>query len=208
MVCTPAGLCDGSIPSSLADTMKQIGASYAKEIFQGNFGAYSIANDPEYPYYVCEWTGDPWVAELSEVLTIGYQKFTVHKGDWLCRGIWLEKLEGARNWLTTTSNLQECIVRLETVLDANLELRWLADDNPLPKRLKHKSGTIANNRGAWRMSDEAHAFIIEESRNRDSGYEYNEDLALEAQRQEEEAKVWQRAKYFSQYDSDDSDEVR
>ena len=40
------------------------------------------------------------------------------------------------------------------------------------------------------MSDEDHAFLIEEARNRDAGYEYNEELALDAQRQEEEANIW------------------
>ena len=72
---------------SKADTMTHIGASYAREISQGNFGAYCIANHPTYPYYVCEWIGDPWEAEESEVLTVGDEQFTVHKGDWLCRGI-------------------------------------------------------------------------------------------------------------------------
>jgi len=35
------------------------------------------------------------------------------------------------------------------------------------------------------MSDEDHAFLIEEAHNRDTGCEYNEELALDAQRQEE-----------------------
>jgi len=55
------------------------------------------------------------------------------------------------------------------------------------------------------MSDNEHAFLIEESRNRDAGYEYNEELALDAQQQEEEAKIWQSTKYVN-HDCEESDE--
>ena len=76
----------------------------------------------------------------------------------MCKGVWLEKLDGARNWLTKTIHMQECIVRLETVLNVNLEMRGTSNDNPLPKRLKHNSVLIAKYRGAWRMSDDDHVF--------------------------------------------------
>jgi len=82
---------------SKSDTMRNVGKAYLREVCQGNFGAYCIANHPTYPYYVCEWIGEPYMADKSEVLSIGSENFTVHKGDYLCRGIWLEKLEGTRN---------------------------------------------------------------------------------------------------------------
>jgi len=110
--------------ASKADTMREIGKAYVEEVIEGNFGAYCIANHPTYPYYVVEWIVVPWEVKKSEVLFIGREKNTVHKGDWLCRGVWMEKLDGAQNWHTTTVNLQECIVQLKTVLHANLELRY------------------------------------------------------------------------------------
>ena len=95
--------------ASKADTLREIGETYSREVFSGNFGAYCIANDPKYPFYIVEWIGEPWqvdINEESEEIIIGSQKFVVHKGDWVCRGIWLEKLDGARNWHTMTANRQ------------------------------------------------------------------------------------------------------
>ena len=54
------------------------------------------------------------------------------------------------------------------------------------------------------MPDDESTFLIEQSRNRDAGYEYNEELALDAQQQEEEAKIWQSTKYVN-HDSEESD---
>jgi hypothetical protein len=161
--------------ASKADTMREIGKTYAREVFEGNFAAYCIANDPAYPYYVVEWMGEPWEAECDQRISLGIEEFVVHKGDWLCKGVWLEKLDGARNWLTTTINMQECVVRLETVVNANLEMRGTSNNNPLPKRLKRNSVLIAKDRGAWRISDDDHAFLIEESRNRECGNEFDEE---------------------------------
>ena len=138
--------------------MHTVGKTYSTQISQGNFVAYCIANDPAYPYYVVEWLGEPWIADKSEVITIGEERFTVCKGDYICRGIWLEKLHGARNWHTTTRNLHQCIVRLETVLNANIEMRQVTDVNPLPNRLPCQSVELAKDRGAWRMSDNDHGF--------------------------------------------------
>ena len=122
-------------------------------------------------------------------------------------GIWLEKLDGARNWLTTTINMQECAVRLETVLNANLEMRGTSFNNPLPKRLKRNSALIAKDRGSWRMSDDDDVFLIEESRNRECGNEFDEELALNVRQQENEAKVWQQAKYVNHDSGEESDDL-
>ena len=191
---------------SKADTMHTVGKTYSTQISQGNFGAYCIANYPAYPYYVVEWLGEPWIAQKSEVISIGEETFTVHEGDYLCKGIWLEKIKGARNWHTTTRNLQECVVRLETVLNANVEMRPVTDVNPLPKTLPGQSVTLAKVRGAWRMSDDDHGFLIEESRHREAGFEYNVELALDAQRQEEEARIWQNEKYTNYSSADESED--
>ena len=191
---------------SKADTMLTVGKTYSMQISQGNFGAYCIADHPDYPYYVVEWLGEPWVAEKNEDITIGMEKFAVFKGDYLCKGVWLEKLHGARNWHTVTSNLQECIVRLETVLNANIEMRPVTDINPLHKRMTRQSIELArDDRGAWRMSGDDHGFLIEKSRHREAGFEYNVEMALDSQRQEEEARIWQSKKYANYNSTDESE---
>ncbi len=76
---------------------------------------------------------------------------------------------------------------------SNINLLNLSDNNPLPKRIGRDSRAIANLRGAWRMSDDDHEFMMEEARNREEGNKYDEELALEVRRQEEEASKWRAA---------------
>ena len=105
--------------ASKSDTLGEIRKLIRVKFFAGNFGAYCIANDPNYPFYIVDWIGETWqvdINEESEEIIIGSQKFVVHEGDWICRGIWLQKLDGTRNWHTITADHQECVVRLETVL--------------------------------------------------------------------------------------------
>lgn len=179
--------------ASKADTLRGIGETYSKQIVEGDFGAYCIADDPDYSYYVVEWLGLPWQATEDEEIEIGTESFKVRKDDWLCKGIWLEKLNGGRNWHTMTEDCQECVVRLETVLNANLNMRTRSAENPFNKRMKKSSVDIADARGAWRMSDDDHGFLMEESRNREEFNEYDEGMALEARQAEEEKMKWQQA---------------
>ena len=95
---------------------------------------------------------------------------------------------------------------METVLNANIEMRPVTDVNPLPKTLPGQSVTLAKVRGAWRMSDDDHGFLIEESRHREAGFEYDVELALDAQRQEEEARIWQSEKYTNYSSADESED--
>ena len=73
---------------SKADTIHTVGKTYSTQISQGNFGAYCIVNDPAYPYYVVEWLDEPWIADKSEVIKIGEERFTVCKGDYIYLGTW------------------------------------------------------------------------------------------------------------------------
>jgi len=188
-----------------ADTLREIGKTYSEEIVEGNIGAYCIADHPDYPYYLCEWVGKPWQAEKDEEIEIGEESFVVHKHDWLCRGVWFEKLPSGRNWHTMTKNHQECIVRLETVMHANLILRARSEENPLPPRTWKTSVAIADERGAWRMSDDDHAFLMEESRNREECNEYDKELALQVREEEERAKKWTQAPNLHENESDEEE---
>jgi len=88
-------------------------------------------------------------------------------------------LYGGRNWWTMTTSKQECIVRLETVVNANIDMRARSDQNPFRSGLMRRSIKKASIHGAWRMSDGDHAFIMEETRNRELFNEYDEELALQ-----------------------------
>ena len=153
-----------------------------------------------------EWKGKPYQATKDDTIKIGTENFKVRQGDWLCNGIWMEKLVGGRNWHTFTVNEQECVVKLETVLNANLDMRQLSEDNPLPLRMKKKGRDIANERGAWRMSDGDHAFLMEESRNREMNNEYDEEAVMEVREEAERRKKWSQATANDDVDSEDDDD--
>ena len=75
----------------------------------------------------------------------------------------MDKLKGARDWWTLTD--QQCIVRLETVVNASVCCLIENNDNQLPKRLPWVSREAAE-KGVWRVADEDHRWMMEESQRR------------------------------------------
>ena len=59
--------------------------------------------------------------------------------------------------------------------------------------------------GAWRMSDGDHAFIMEETRNRELFNEYDEELALQVREEKEKPQAWQEATTSLNNESDGED---
>ena len=204
-----------------ADTLHKIGERYGKSIVAENFGAYCVLDDKDYPFYIVEWKGRPWKAEKDEIIYVNEEPFEVKKGEWLCRGVWLEKLYG-RNWYTievekdNEGNVirddegklidRECIVRLETVLDDNVNMRLRTEENMLPSRVSGAVVQKAHDRGAWRISDEDYAFIIEESRFREMNNQYDEEAAAEVRASEEARRRWQEAPRESNNGGSDEEE--
>ena len=86
----------------------------------------------------------------------------------------MDKLRGARSWWIMTE--RSCVVRMQQVLDAHLSLKILSDGNPLRSHLRRDAIDYANTHGAWRISDNDHAFMIEETRRRE-GFGYEEFVA-------------------------------
>ena len=61
------------------------------------------------------------------------------------------------------------------VIIPNLKVRPVSSDNPLPVGMRKVSKQIASRRGAWRISDEDNAFLLEESHSREDARFYNYD---------------------------------
>jgi hypothetical protein len=131
--------------------------------------------------------GDPKQASKDNTFDLEGEKFTVYKGDWFCNGVWLDKLKGAPGWWTVTG--QPCIVRLETVVNADVNFLEQSETNPIPTRLSRSARRIAENNGAWRMSDTDSLWIIQEARRR-SAMEYDEELARTFQEEMEVEATW------------------
>ena len=191
--------------SANADTLREIGKRYEKEIVDGAFCAYDV-DDPNHEYYIARVKGDAKMAMEDMEFEFGKEKFSVRKGDYYCHGFWLDKLPGARNWFTMTDTRprgtatsqkansrrrggrqtrqtmrqtmeqpQECIVKLENVINANLNMAKLDNEhNPLRKRLNNKVAEYAMERGAWCISDEDHIFLVEETKRR-AVFDYDQE---------------------------------
>ena len=174
-----------------ADTLREIGRRYEKEIVDGAFCAYDV-DDPNHEYYIAKVKGNAKMAETDMEFEFGKEKFRVRKGDYYCHGLWLDKLPRARNWFTmtdtrrtatsgttnrrqrggrqtrqTVAQPQECIIKLENVINANLNMAKFDDENnPLPNRLHKDTVQYAKEKGAWCISDEDHTFLVEETKRR------------------------------------------
>ena len=187
--------------SANADTLREIGKRYEKEIVDGAFCAYDV-DDPNHEYYIARVNGDAKMADEDTEFEFGKEKFSVRKGDYYCHGFWLDKLPGARNWFTMTDTRprgtatsrttnsrrrggrqtrqtvgkpQECIVKLENVINANLNMAELDNKhNPLPNRLNKNVAEYAKEKGAWCISDEDHTFLVEETKRR-AVFDYDQE---------------------------------
>ena len=62
---------------------------------------------------------------------------------------------------------------------ADVRVLEVGPENPLPNRITQQSLSLANDNGAWKVSDEDSAFIIEAGAD-ETYLEYDEDLLDEA----------------------------
>ena len=128
-----------------------------------------------------KWEEAPQLAEEDyEFQFDGGDKYSVRKGDWYCKGTWFQKVDGARNWWTKHG--QECIVKLETVLNADVMLLPRSDETPINAstwgKLHSSTQTWIQQQGAWRVSDASDLFMVEESRRR-GVWDYDEEQVRE-----------------------------
>ena len=136
---------------------------------------------------------DPWRVDADGSKIVDGHTYTCTAGDYLCRGSWLDPLDGSRNWYTMDSDRRKCIVNLERVVNANIDVLPFTDkegENPLPPRVSHarvKSG------GAWCMSDADYMFLLEETQLREDVCEYDIGKANTVLQHEGEVQQWMNA---------------
>ena len=177
--------------AALHDMNIKTGERISKGVIDGRVGAYMVS-DPQYPLYLVEWKGGPWMATEDGEEIVDSHVYKWRKGDYLCRGYWLEKLSGARNWYTWDATGRECIVKLDQVVDANIDIRAFTAEgggNSLPV-MPAESKERALECGAWRVSDEDYAFLLEEVHLREDNNEYDVTVANYALHLEREEQQW------------------
>ena len=159
---------------SMVDTLKGYGKTIADGVVVGGFGAY-IVEDPDYEYYLCRWTEEPYVAEKDEEVDMGEgeQKVKVYKNDWICRGKWLQKLPRADGWWTMTD--RSCLVRMQEVVHCNVPLRERSETNRFRSRTPRETVRHADEHGAWRIDQSDHDYIVLQGQHID-GMDYTDDI--------------------------------
>ena len=177
--------------AALRDMNIKTGERYSKDVVEGNIGAYMVS-DLQTPVYLVEWKGEPWMAEEDGQENVDGHVYRWRQGDFLCRGYWLDKLAGARNWYTLDATGRECIVKLDQAVNTNIDMRCFTDEgggNPLPT-MPRVSKKRAEDHGAWRMSDDDSLFLLEEVCLREDNFEYDVAIANKALQQEREEQRW------------------
>lgn len=160
-------------------SMADYGETVASGVVEGSFGAYIVADDPGYDYYMCQWEGSPFKVEKDELIVPGEGEdaVQVYEGDWICRGVWLEKLPDARNWWTMTD--RSCIVRMQEVVHSDVRLCARSESNPLRRGLNPRILQHADEWGAWRLKDDEHKFMMMTRRTME-GMDYADEVFEDA----------------------------
>ena len=114
-------------------------------------------------------------------------------GYYLCCGAWFEKLDGGRNWYTMDRASRKCIVNLERVVNANIDMRPFTDkeeDNPLPPQV---SSARVNSKGRWCITDADYIFLLEETQLRDDVCKYDISEANTVLQHKRKVQQWMNA---------------
>ena len=122
--------------------MNKIGERMGSQMKVGNIGAY-IADDDDHDYYLFVCTTVPEMAEEDKIFKCGNNEFAVKKGELYCKGKWLDKIQTTTKWFYVTEG--ECVVRMQVVVDANVELTGLDEERQihygptlsLPRNMMH-----------------------------------------------------------------------
>jgi len=158
---------------AMVDNLKEYGKSVASAVVVGGYGAYSVEGDDNYDYYVCRWTDEPYEVLEDGEITVGEETTQVYKGDWVCRGSWLEKLPRAKNWWTAEN--RPCLVRMQSVLHSSLPLRERSPTNDFSRGTPATTIAHANDHGAWLMSEDDHEYMMMRKRQL-AGLDYPDEV--------------------------------
>ena len=110
--------------------MKDIGKTIVRNVVIGRVGAYTVDDEAD-QYYLVEWASEPREMEENENIIVENTLTTVFKEDWVCEGRWLDQVERAKYWYTVSDTI--VTVCMKNVLHADLIMKPITSDNPMPK---------------------------------------------------------------------------
>ncbi|KAL7554298.1 hypothetical protein ACHAWF_018123 [Thalassiosira exigua] len=156
----PKGYMEEDVLEWKAVTIRGVGRMMSDQVRVGGYGAYPV-NDNRYDYYLVSWAGEPWEVDSDETIVLDGESFYAEKGELVCKGTWLERVPGSQRWWYETP--QQCIVRMQTVVDSDLELAPISNLTPLPATMRRHQKQFALDRNAVHILEEDHNMLIKEA---------------------------------------------
>ncbi len=101
---------------SLVHTLQELGKIISRNIIIGGIGAYAV--DDADRYYLVKWIEEPQEVEADEFVMVEDAPMMTFKGDWICKGRWLDQVLRAKYWYTVGATV--VTVRTKNVLHADL----------------------------------------------------------------------------------------
>ena len=122
--------CDvDELDESLVHTLRELGKSISRNVSVGGIGSYA-ADDVDC-YYLVKWIEEPQEVKEDGIVLVEDSPMMLFKGDWTCRGRWLDKVARAKYWYTVGDTA--VTVRMKNVLNADILLSSVSEENPLPR---------------------------------------------------------------------------
>ena len=146
-----------ALKKAQATAIDGLGRRLATLVKVGGQGAYEVDDDPDYEYYPIQWVEDPYEVEEDGEITEGSETVSVRKGEWVCKAKYFDKLPNSRQWYTPSE--LTTIVRMSTVLAADITMAPASDTNPITGNLRAQDKQEAERSGAVRIADEDHGKI-------------------------------------------------
>ena len=208
----PARGCDEEeYTNVLAATLNDLGRQMSLSVVDGNYGAYGV--DDKIKYYLVKWVGVPRMVEANVVVQNGEEDVQLFKGEWVCDGVWLNPVKGARHWYNVGETT--VTVRMQSVLHTDLDMNPLSDNNPAPRGMKVPLKQYLASSSAIKLCADDHDELMDEAQRRedfdfeekftfddDDASDYDSEVDEEAEAQELEDAVSDSEDDSSDDDSD------
>jgi hypothetical protein len=86
------------LDKTLVHTLMELGKPISRSIVVGGIGAYAV--DDIDSYYLVKWIEEPREVEEDGIVMVEEVPVMLFKGDWSCRGKWLDKVVWEKIWYT------------------------------------------------------------------------------------------------------------
>jgi hypothetical protein len=114
---------------SLVHPLQELGKTISRNIIIGGIGAYAV--DDADRYYLVKWIEEPQEVEADEIVIVEDAPMMIFKGDWICKGRWLDQVVRAKYWYTVGATV--VTVRMKNVLHADLLMSPISYSNKFPR---------------------------------------------------------------------------